>query len=78
MMRRSKLKGQSKKLALVFSVLTLEADGTIRIMKDFEDVRRLSFGVEDGMKVVKRDTVVRDNVRLHYFKNEECSSGIQW
>lgn len=72
------LKGHSEKLALAFGVLTTEAGGTIRIMKNLRMCEDCHMMLKMASKVVHRKIVVRDNMRFHHFTDGECSCGDFW
>ena len=72
------LKGHSEKLALAFGVLTVEVGGIIRIMKNLRMCEDCHVVMRMASKVVRREIVVRDNMRFHHLKDGECSCGDFW
>lgn len=70
--------GYNEELALACSVLTSEAGGTTWIMKNLRTCEDCYLVMKMAMKVVKREIFVRDNMRLHHFRNEECFCDVLW
>lgn len=72
------LSTHSEKIALSYAVLTTSVGSTIRIMKNLricEDCHNFMCGAS---QIIKREIVVRDNMRFHHFKDGKCSCGNFW
>ncbi|ONK69581.1 uncharacterized protein A4U43_C05F24470 [Asparagus officinalis] len=72
------LKGHSEKLAVAFGVLMTEVGEMIRIMKNLRMCEDCHVVMRMVSKVMRREIVVRDNMRFHHFQNGECSCGGFW
>ncbi|KAL5697871.1 hypothetical protein ACHQM5_028976 [Ranunculus cassubicifolius] len=72
------LKNHSEKLALSFGLLTTPPGSPIRIVKNLrvcEDCHMVMCGAS---QIMKREIVLRDNMRFHHFKDGVCSCGDFW
>ncbi|GAB4847474.1 hypothetical protein Ancab_026531 [Ancistrocladus abbreviatus] len=68
----------SEKLALAFGLITMEAGSSIRIMKNLricEDCHMVMCGAS---KIIRREIIIRDSMRFHYFHDGECSCRNFW
>ncbi|KAI3440790.1 DYW_deaminase domain-containing protein [Psidium guajava] len=76
--KKSILMAHSEKLALAFGLLDSSANHPIRIMKNLricEDCHSFMCGVSH---IIRREIIVRDNVRFHHFNGGTCSCGNFW
>ncbi|KAF8400271.1 hypothetical protein HHK36_013568 [Tetracentron sinense] len=68
----------SEKLALVFGMLITSDGSTIRIVKNLrmcEDCHTVMCGASG---IMRREIIVRDNMRFHHFHDGICSCGNFW
>ncbi|XP_038688984.1 pentatricopeptide repeat-containing protein At3g26782, mitochondrial-like [Tripterygium wilfordii] len=72
------LYAHSEKLAIVFGLLNLGPETTIRIMKNLRVCGDCHTATKYISKVTEREIVVRDAHRFHHFKDGRCSCGDYW
>ncbi|OVA17815.1 Pentatricopeptide repeat [Macleaya cordata] len=68
----------SEKLAVCFGLLNSPAGRPIRVFKNLRVCRDCHSAMKYISDISKRDIVLRDNYRFHYFKQGSCSCGDYW
>ncbi|CAN6442769.1 unnamed protein product [Victoria cruziana] len=68
----------SEKLAVVFGLINLPGVGPIRVLKNLTICRDCHNFMKFISTVTRRDVIVGDNYRFHYFKQGVCSCGDYW
>nr|GMC53564.1 pentatricopeptide repeat-containing protein At1g25360 [Ipomoea batatas] len=72
------LSTHSEKLAVVFGLLKLPHNATIRVFKNLRICGDCHNAFKFMSKVEAREIIVRDGKRFHHFRDGECSCGNYW
>lgn len=76
--REDSLRHHSEKLALVFGLMSLSKEQTIRIRKNLRICGDCHLFAKLVAKVEHRIIVIRDPIRYHHFRYGVCSCGDYW
>ncbi|KAJ8765038.1 hypothetical protein K2173_010514 [Erythroxylum novogranatense] len=76
--REDSLQYHSEKLALVFGLMKLSREQTIRIRKNLRICGDCHLFAKLVTKVERRIVVIRDPIRYHHFSDGVCSCGDYW
>ncbi|XP_031487358.1 pentatricopeptide repeat-containing protein At3g24000, mitochondrial-like [Nymphaea colorata] len=68
----------SEKLAVAFGLVSLPGAGPIRIFKNLTICKDCHNFMKFISTITRRDVIVGDNYRFHYFKHGLCSCGDYW
>uniref|UniRef100_A0A2P2P3F4 Uncharacterized protein MANES_15G113900 n=1 Tax=Rhizophora mucronata TaxID=61149 RepID=A0A2P2P3F4_RHIMU len=76
--REDSLRYHSEKLALVFGLMSLSKEQTIRIRKNLRICGDCHLFARFVAKMEHRVIVIRDPIRYHHFQDGVCSCGDYW
>ncbi|KAH7836640.1 hypothetical protein Vadar_003800 [Vaccinium darrowii] len=76
--KEDSLSYHSEKLAIVFGMMSLQKEGTIRIRKNLRICGDCHVFAKLVANIERRNIVIRDPIRYHHFSNEGCSCGDYW
>ncbi|KAJ7949883.1 Pentatricopeptide repeat-containing protein [Quillaja saponaria] len=76
--RADSLQYHSEKLAIVFGIMSISREKTIRIWKNLRICGDCHAFAKLITKIENRHIVIRDPVRYHHFKDGVCSCGDYW
>lgn len=76
--KETALKYHSEKLAIAFGLLNTKPGTPIRIIKNLRVCEDCHSATKIISRVYRREIIVRDRVRYHYFKNGVCSCKDFW
>lgn len=68
----------SEKLAVAYGLIRTNPGSEIRIVKNLRSCEDCHEVMKLLSKIYRREIIVRDRVRFHYFRNGECSCGDRW
>jgi len=68
----------SEKLAIAFGLINTSPGTTIRVIKNLRVCGDCHSATKFISKIVEREIIVRDNNRLHHFKDGKCSCRDYW
>ncbi|PKA53644.1 Pentatricopeptide repeat-containing protein [Apostasia shenzhenica] len=72
------LSTHSEKLAVVFGLLNMPVEATIRVLKNLRICGDCHNAILFMSMATEREIIVRDGKRFHHFKDGECSCGNFW
>ncbi|XP_027347451.1 pentatricopeptide repeat-containing protein At2g03880, mitochondrial [Abrus precatorius] len=76
--REDSLRYHSEKLAIVFGIISLPKEKTIRIWKNLKICGDCHIFAKLLSKLEQRHIVIRDPIRYHHFQDGVCSCGDYW
>ncbi|KAL1533723.1 Pentatricopeptide repeat-containing protein [Salvia divinorum] len=76
--KEQSLSTHSEKLAVVYGLLKLPREATIRVFKNLRICGDCHNAIKFMSKAESREIIVRDVKRFHHFKDGECSCGDYW
>ncbi|XP_004298471.1 PREDICTED: pentatricopeptide repeat-containing protein At2g01510, mitochondrial-like [Fragaria vesca subsp. vesca] len=76
--KEATLSHHSEKLAIAFSLLSLQPECSIRVVKNLRICDDCHSFCKFVSKATKREIIMRDKIRFHHFRNGECSCNNFW